>query len=62
MWFLKIKIVDHNLTNKNTMKRKYQKPAMNVVLLKAQVNLLTTSGVKSTRSGYGDAEEYYWEE
>jgi hypothetical protein len=44
------------------MKKEYQKPTMNVVLLKSQVQLLTGSGLQSTRSGYGDAEEYNWEE
>ena len=43
------------------MKRKdYQKPTMQVVILKQQQQLLADSGVKSMRSGYGEAQEEDW--
>jgi len=43
------------------MKRKdYQKPTMQVVMLKQQQQLLAGS-VQSTRSGYGEAQEDEWE-
>ena len=43
------------------MKRKdYQKPTMQVVKLQHQTHLLAGSGVQSMRSGYGDAQEEYW--
>ena len=45
------------------MKRKdYQKPTMQVVMLKQQQQLLTGSGVQSMRSGYGEAQEEEWDE
>ena len=44
------------------MKRKdYEKPTMQVVKLQQQCHLLAGSGVESTRTGYGDAEEEVWE-
>ena len=44
------------------MKRKdYQKPTMNVVKLQ-HTGMLMTSGVQSMRSGYGEAQEYEWDE
>ena len=44
------------------MKRKeYRKPTMKVVQLQHQCHILAGSGVESTRSGYGDAEELDWE-
>ena len=45
------------------MKRKdYEKPTMQVVMLKQQQQLLAGSGVQSMRSGYGEAQEYEWDE
>ena len=44
------------------MKQKvYQKPTMHVVKLQHQAHLLQASGVESTRSGYGEAQEEDWE-
>ena len=44
------------------MKRKdYQKPTMQVVMMKQQQQLLAGSGVQSMRSGYGEAQEEDWE-
>jgi hypothetical protein len=43
-------------------KKNYQKPTMQVVMLKQQQQLLTGSGVKSMRSGYGEAQEETWDE
>jgi len=44
------------------MKQKvYQKPTMHVVKLQQQTHLLAGSGVESTRSGYGEAQEEDWE-
>ncbi len=43
------------------MKKKiYEKPTMNIVKLQQQTHLLQASGVKSMRSGYGDAQEEDW--
>lgn len=43
------------------MKRKdYQKPTMQVVMMKQQQQLLAGSGVQSMRSGYGEAQEEDW--
>jgi hypothetical protein len=42
-------------------KRKYEKPSIEVVVLKQQQQLLAGSGVKSMRSGYGEAQEDEWE-
>ena len=46
------------------MKRKvYEKPTTKVVELQHNAQLLQTSGtVTATRSGYGAAEEYSWED
>ena len=46
------------------MKKKqfYEKPSMKVFELKHQAHLLQASGVQSMRSGYGDAQEYEWDE
>ena len=45
------------------MKRKdYQKPTMKVVQLQHQTHLLAGSGVKSMRSGYGDAQVEEWDD
>lgn len=43
-----------------TTKKKYEKPSMQVFELKQQQQLLAGS-VQSTRSGYGEAQEYDWE-
>ena len=44
------------------MKRKdYQKPTMQVFMMKQQQQLLAGS-VQSTRSDYGAAQEYEWDE
>ena len=43
-----------------TKKRLYEKPSMKVFELKQQPQLLAGS-VQSTRSGYGEADEYDWE-
>lgn len=44
------------------MKRKdYQKPTMKVVKLQHTGMLMTSGGVKSMRSGYGEAQEEEWE-
>ena len=42
-------------------KKDYQKPTMQVVKLQQQTHLMTGSGVQSTRSSYGTAEEETWE-
>jgi len=41
-------------------KKDYQKPTMQVVMMKQQQQLLAGSGVKSMRSGYGSAQEQTW--
>ena len=38
-------------------KKDYQKPTMQVVMLKQQQQLLAGSGVQSMRSGYGEAND-----
>ena len=45
-----------------TTKKKYEKPSMQVFDLKQQPQLLAGSGVQSMRSGYGEAQEYEWDE
>ena len=43
------------------MKRKdYRKPTMRVVNLHRQCHILASSGVESTRKGYGAAQESTW--
>jgi len=43
------------------MKKKlYEKPTMKVVKLKQRTHLLQASGVRSMRSGYGEAQEEDW--
>jgi hypothetical protein len=42
-------------------KKDYQKPTMQVVKLQHQAHLMAGSGVQSTRSGYGEAQEEDWE-
>jgi hypothetical protein len=50
-----------NILNKANMKKKeYERPTMQVVQLKQQPQLLAGS-VQSTRSDYGEAQEYDWE-
>jgi len=45
------------------MKKKvYEKPTMQVVMLKQQQQLLAGSGVQSMRSGYGEAQVDTWDE
>ena len=41
-------------------KKQYEKPSLEVVVLNQQTALLAGSGVESTRSGYGDAEDQDW--
>jgi hypothetical protein len=38
-------------------KKDYQKPTMNIVKLQQQTHLMAGSGVQSTRSDYGTANE-----
>jgi len=43
------------------MKRKdYMKPAIRVVFIQYKCHLLAESGVRSMRSGYGEAKEEEW--
>ena len=41
-------------------KQFYEKPSMKVFELKHQAHLLQASGVESTRSDYGEAQEEEW--
>lgn len=43
-------------------KKNYQTPTMQVVKLQHQSHLMVGSGVQSRRSGYGEAQEYEWDE
>ena len=42
-------------------KKLYEKPAMSIVKLEQQTQLLADSGVESTRESYGNAQESTWD-
>ncbi len=45
----------------DTMKKPYETPEIQAIVLNQQPGLLATSGFGASRNSYGDAEEYDWE-